>query len=212
MRRWTALAIGILVSAPLALPGTAGASGEGDDRRSGHRDDVRSEHHVDDRYRHGDDDRSRHKGWPIRAVQGTMTGPGGFRFLGCAGVVSWVGTGTYEARALGSGTYDMTVCVNTSPFPIEFMGDIVFTTSGGSTLTGTLFGTFAGGGGVPGPSFTMTITGGTGRFARVGGELVLGPFVQSDQRNCNRALICFDWTDTAPINGALRLVKSSRWR
>jgi hypothetical protein len=192
MKRGIAFGIGILLTALLAAPGTAGATGWGDDR--GHRHDDRHDH----------DGGHRHDGGPSRTVEGTLTGPGGFRFLGCPGVVSSIGNGTYEARGLGSGTYEFTVCVDTSTFPVSFAGDMQFTESLGSTLTGTISGSFPGGS--PGPSYTFTITEGTGRFARVGGELVIGPFVQTDQHNCTPALICFDWTDTAPITGTLTRV------
>jgi hypothetical protein len=144
-------------------------------------------------------------GAATRDVAGTMSGPGGFRFLGCDGVVSAIGSGTYEATGLGAGTYEFDVCINTSPFPIRFAGNIVFTTrNGGATLTGTIGGIFVGG---PGPSFSVTVTGGTKRFAKTEGELVLGPFVKSNELNCTPALICFDWTDTARVTGTLRHVK-----
>jgi hypothetical protein len=148
---------------------------------------------------------------PRRNVEGTMTGPGGFRFLGCDGVVSAIGNGTYAATGLGAGVYEFTICIDTSTFPIGFTGDITFTSKHGrATLTGAIDGAAVGPGG---PTFPVTITGGTRRFAHTRGELMLGPFVQTDQHNCMPSLICFDWTDTARITGALRHVGPHwRWR
>ena len=129
-----------------------------------------------------------------------MSGSGGFRLLGC-GVISEIGSGTYSATMLGRGTYTFTVCVTTTPV-ITFAGTVVFTEGNGATLAGTIGGSFAGG---AGPSFTVTVTDGTKRFSKVRGELVLGPFVQSNQTNCNpRVGVCLDWTDDGPIAGTIR--------
>ena len=134
-----------------------------------------------------------------RPVDGTLTGPGGFRFEGC-GLITEVGTGTFHARGLGPGTYEFDACVTLDP-EITFDGTITLTTAGGATLTGTVTGTFTSG---PGPTFDVVITGGTRQFAHAGGTLTIGPLVQSDQMNCDpRGEICLDWRDTGPITGSI---------
>ncbi len=129
-----------------------------------------------------------------------MSGPGGFRVgQACDGPVSEVGTGGYSATGLGHGQYSFDVCITTFPV-VTFAGSVTFTTSNGATLGGTISGTFTGG---IGPSFNVTVTVGTKRFRRTGGDLVIGPLVESNFINCQH-MICLDWTDTGPISGTLR--------
>lgn len=137
-----------------------------------------------------------------KTVNGTMTGPGGFRFEGCPGVVTQIGSGTYAATGLGRGTYTFRACVQ-STFPVTFAGTITFMTTHGARLDGTLGGVFAGG---PGPLFDITVTGGTRKFTKARGHLTIGPLVASGYTNCevHPGGVCFDWTDTAPVTGALR--------
>ena len=134
-----------------------------------------------------------------RPVDGTLTGPGGFRPQGC-GVITEVGSGTFRAQGLGPGTYEFNVCVTTDPV-ITFDGTMTLTTTGGATLNGTISGTYTGG---AGPTFDVAITGGTRQFARAGGSLTIGPLVQSDHTNCDpRIGICLDWHDTGAITGTI---------
>jgi hypothetical protein len=134
-----------------------------------------------------------------RPVEGTLTGAGGFRVEGC-GAVTEIGSGTFRARGLGSGTYAFNVCVSIDE-NITFDGTITLTTTGGATLAGTIGGTFTGG---SGPTFDVVITGGTKQFAQAGGTLTVGPLVQSDFTNCDpRVGVCFDWRDTGPITGTI---------
>jgi hypothetical protein len=135
---------------------------------------------------------------PVRNVEGTMTGPGGFRFTSCGGIITEIGSGTFEATTLGRGTYTFDVCI-TGTSPLTFSGTATFTTRNGARLDGVI------GGSGTGPRFPVTIVGGTKQFAHATGSLVLGEFVQSDQHNCNpRVMICLDWTDTGPITGTLQ--------
>lgn len=134
-----------------------------------------------------------------RPVDGTLTGPGGFRLRGC-GVVTEIGSGTFQAKGLGPGTYEFDVCVTLDPV-VTFDGTITLTTAGGATLTGDISGTYTGG---PGPAFDVAITGGTRQFAQATGSLVVGPLSTSNPANCDpRIEICFDWTDTGPITGTI---------
>src|SRR4029453_14646114 len=110
-----------------------------------------------------------------RPVDGTLTGPGGFRLEGC-GLVTEIGSGTFRAKGLGPGTYAFNVCVSING-TIMFDGTITLTTAGGATLTGTIGGTFTGG---PGPPFDAVMPGGTKQFAHAGGTLTVGPLVESD--------------------------------
>jgi hypothetical protein len=139
-------------------------------------------------------------GAAARNVSGTLTGPGGFRFEGC-GIISEIGQGTYAAKGLGEGTYAFDVCI-TSLSPITFVGTVTFTRRTGATLTGTISGTSTGG-----ATFLVTVTGGTGRYERTTGSLVIGPLIRSDQHNCEHAL-CLDWTDTGPLVGTLGHVRN----
>jgi hypothetical protein len=133
-----------------------------------------------------------------RPVDGTLTGPGGFRFEGCPGTITEIGSGTFRAQGLGPGTYAFNVCVSLSiDGTFTFDGTITFTTAGGATLTGTISGTSGGG-----TTFDVVITGGTKQFAHAGGTLTVGPLVQSDRTNC-RVGICLDWRDTGPITGTI---------
>jgi hypothetical protein len=135
-----------------------------------------------------------------RKVDGTLTGPGGFRFLGCDGTVTEIGSGAFRARGLTSGTYSFAVCV-TVDSGITFDGTITLTTAHGGMLTGTISGSFTGG---PGPVFDVAVTGGTKRFAHARGALTVGPLVESDLSNCNpHTGVCLDWTDTGPITGTI---------
>lgn len=55
------------------------------------------------------------------------------------------------------------------------------------------------------PLVTIDVTGGTGRFRRATGELVLD-LEQYDQTNCYpQAGICFEWKERGRITGRLRL-------
>ena len=85
-----------------------------------------------------------------RKVDGTLTGPGGFRVTGC-GDVTKIGSGTFHAAGLGNGTYPFTVCIEVFPV-ITFDGTITPTTAGGATLTGAIGGIVrdASGGVLPG--------------------------------------------------------------
>jgi hypothetical protein len=144
-------------------------------------------------------------GAAARNVSGTLTGPGGFRSEGC-GIVSEIGQGTYTAKGLGEGAYAFDVCV-TSTSPITFAGTVTFTRRTGATLTGTIGNTFTGSGG---PVFLVTVTGGTGRYARATGSLVIGPLGESDQHNCVPGVfppLCIDWTDSGPLAGTLSHVR-----
>lgn len=137
-----------------------------------------------------------------RSVSGTMTGPGGFRFDGCGGIITQVGSGSFEASGLGRGTYTFRVCV-ISVSPITFEGTVRFTTNSGATLDGTIGNTNA-----TQPRFEVTLTGGTKRFKRVAGQLIIGPLVQSNPTNCDpRVNICLDWTDNGPLTGELGRVR-----
>ena len=134
-----------------------------------------------------------------RPVDGTMTGPGGFRVEGC-GLVTEIGSGEFRARGLGRGTYVFSVCVTNGP-PLTSDGTITLTTAGGATLSGTIGNTFTGG---AGPIFEVVITGGTKQFAHAGGTLTIGPLVRSDFTNCDvRINLCLDWRDTGPITGTI---------
>jgi hypothetical protein len=134
-----------------------------------------------------------------RPVDGTLTGPGGFRFLGGCDLVTEIGSGTFRAQGLGPGTYAFNVCVSLDG-TFTFDGTITFTTAGGATLTGTISGTLTGGG----PTFDVVITGGTKQFAHAGGTLTVGPLVESDFTNCDpRVGVCLDWRDTGPITGTI---------
>jgi hypothetical protein len=115
-------------------------------------------------------------GAATRNVSGTLTGPGGFTPGGCAGIVSEFGSGTYATKGLGIGTYRFDVCI-TDPGVLTFAGTVTFTRRTGATVTGTIAGTFGGG---PGPVFTVTVTGGTRRYAKARGALTIGPLVESD--------------------------------
>jgi hypothetical protein len=142
-------------------------------------------------------------GAATRNVSGTLTGPGGFRLEGC-GVISEIGSGTYAATGLGRGTYVFDVCI-TSTGPVTFDGTVTFTRSSGATLTGHIGGTFNGG---SGPTFAVSVTGGTKRYAHAGGDLVIGPLGQSEEHNCDpRIGICLDWTDSGALTGTLRHVR-----
>jgi hypothetical protein len=67
-------------------------------------------------------------------------------------------------------------------------------------LNGTIAGTFAS----PGPTWNVTVTGGTKRFSGATGELTVGPLVQSNMHNCDpRVGICMNWTDFGQISGTL---------
>jgi hypothetical protein len=134
-------------------------------------------------------------------VEGTLTGPGGFRFITGCGVITEIGNGAFDAAAIGRGTYSFTVCIRTVTPTITFDGSIIFTGNGGATLSGTIQGVFAG---PPGPTFDVTLTDGTKRFTHVHGTLTVGPLTESNSFNCDfRVGICFDWTDTGPITGAV---------
>jgi hypothetical protein len=134
-------------------------------------------------------------------VKGTLTGPGGFRFTTGCGVITEIGNGTFDATALGRGTYSFTVCIRAVTPTITFDGNIIFTGTGGATLTGTIQGAFTG---PPGPIFNVTITDGTKRFTHATGPLTVGPLTESNSFNCDyRFGICFNWTDTGPITGTL---------
>jgi hypothetical protein len=138
-----------------------------------------------------------------RNVSGTLTGPGGFRSEGCNGIISEVGSGTYTTTGLGSGTYAFDVCITSSP--LAFAGTMTFTRRTGATLHGTIVGTVESG---SGPLFTVTVTGGTRRYANARGTLMVGPLVESSPHNCDpRVGICLDWTDTGPIVGRLTHVR-----
>jgi hypothetical protein len=138
-------------------------------------------------------------------VSGTLTGPGGFRQQGCNGIISEIGNGTYAAEGLGRGTYVFDVCI-TNTGPIAFDGTVTFRRRSGATVTGTIAGTLPSGGG---PTFAVTVTGGTKRYARARGDLVIGPLAESAQHNCDpRVGICLDWTDTGPVTGTLRHVQN----
>ena len=140
---------------------------------------------------------------PGRNVEGTMTGPGGFRFTGCAGIITEVGSGTFTAKTLGSGTYSFEVCISGSS-PFTFSGTATLVARNGARLDGVINGTGSQ------PEFPVAITGGTKQFSHAAGDLVLGPFSESDQHNCDpRVGICIDWTDTGPITGTLRNVGPS---
>ncbi len=55
------------------------------------------------------------------------------------------------------------------------------------------------------PLVTIDVTGGTGRFRRATGELVLD-LEQYDETNCHpQAGICFEWKERGRITGRLRL-------
>jgi len=131
-----------------------------------------------------------------RKVDGTLTGPGGFRVTGC-GDVTKIGSGTFHAAGLGNGTYPFTVCIEVFPV-ITFDGTITLTTAGGATLTGAIGGT-----GAPEPTLDVVITGGAKQFASAAGALTVGPLVESDFTNCGPNLICQDWRDTGPITGTI---------
>jgi hypothetical protein len=143
-------------------------------------------------------------GAATREVSGTLTGPGGFVTGGCAGIISEFGSGTYSAKGLGTGTYRFDVCI-TDPGVLTFAGTATFTRRTGATLTGTIAGTFGGG---PGPTFAVTVTGGTRRYAKAQGTLTIGPLVESNSTNCDpRVGVCLNWTDTGPVTGTLRHVR-----
>jgi hypothetical protein len=140
-------------------------------------------------------------GAAVRQVDGGMSGPGGFRQLGCAGTVSAIGNGTFAATGLGIGTYTFEVCISNVGSRFTFSGTARFTTRNNAELRGTISGQSGGGF----PPFTFTVTSGTRRFKHAVGMLVLGPFTESNQTNCAHQ-ICSDWTDSGPIKGTLRHV------
>jgi hypothetical protein len=135
-----------------------------------------------------------------RDVEGTLTGPGAFEVRGC-GVITEIGSGTFEATVLGRGTYVFEVCIETTTSPLTFTGTASFTARNGARLDGVINATGTG------PTFPVTITGGTQQFSRAAGSLVIGPLVQSNQTNCvPRVGICLNWTDNGPLTGTLENV------
>ena len=114
-----------------------------------------------------------------RKVDGTLTGPGGFRVTGC-GDVTKIGSGTFHAAGLGNGTYPFTVCIEVFPV-ITFDGTITLTTAGGATLTGAIGGT-----GAPEPTFDVVITGGAKQFASAAGALTVARSSRATSRTAAR--------------------------
>jgi hypothetical protein len=129
-------------------------------------------------------------------VEGTMSGPGGLgsNCLG-GGAITEFGSGTFQASGLGGGTYSFSVCIfDFNGVPMDF-GTITFTTSVDATLTGDTGGVFGG------PTFDVTITGGTKQFTDATGSLTLS-LAESDFTNCHLA-ICADWHDAGSLTGNL---------
>jgi hypothetical protein len=134
-------------------------------------------------------------------IDGTMTGSGAFVAAGCA-TIEEIGSGTFKAQGLGLGTYEFSVCIAVGGV-ITFDGFVTLTTSGNSTITGDISGSFTGA--TPGPQFDVIITGGTKKYANATGVLTLGPLMESNFTNCDpRVGICLNWTDTGPLTGTIR--------
>jgi hypothetical protein len=131
-------------------------------------------------------------------VDGALAGPGGFRSEGCGNIVEF-GYGSFHAPDLGHGIYQFSVCVTVTG-TITFDGTITLTIAHGAKLTGDIGGTYSGGG----PTFDVTITGGTKKFAHARGALTVGPLAESNRRNCDpRTGLCWDWDDSGPITGTV---------
>jgi hypothetical protein len=142
-------------------------------------------------------------GAATRGVDGTMSGPGGFRSATCAGgTADEFGSGSYAASALGIGTYTFDACITQGGSGFTFSGTAKFVTRSGAKLRGTIGGTFSGSGS---PSFTVQVRSGTKRFVRATGSLVLGPLASSNETNCAHG-ICADFTSSGPVTGTLHHV------
>lgn len=137
-------------------------------------------------------------GAAIRNPDGQMAGPASFGSTECDGAVSYVGTGTFAGKELGIGTYSLDACLSTVAPGYTFTGTIKFTFRSGAKLRGTINSHIE----EPPVQFLVDVTGGTKRFAKARGTLVLGPFTQS---NCTRLehQTCTAWTDTGHIGGTL---------
>jgi hypothetical protein len=138
----------------------------------------------------------------IRNPDGQMAGPSSFEASDCDGSVSYLGTGMFAGREFGIGTYTFDVCLSTVAPGFTFTGTIKFTFRSGAKLRGTINTHID----APPVQFLVDVTGGTKRFAKARGTLVLGPFTQSE---CTRQehLICTAWTDTGHIGGTLIRVR-----
>jgi hypothetical protein len=132
-----------------------------------------------------------------------MSGPGSFKSASCAGATAdEIGSGSYAATGLGIGTYTFDACITRTASGFTFGGSVTFVTRTGAKLRGTIGGTFSGSGS---PSFTVQVTGGSKRFARATGSLVIGPFTTTNETNCAHG-ICVDFTLTGPVTGTLHHV------
>ena len=154
-----------------------------------------------------------------RMVSGSMGGSGHFVFGGGCGIGRVTGDGTFAAAGVGNGTYRYDVCIEDGP---TVSGTLTFTTHSGAALTGALEGVpFPGDESgrqvIPatgGPAlYTMTVTGGTRRYAHATGTLTVGPLAETELTGCNAHVgVCSGWHDAGPVSGTLRHVRHTAAR
>lgn len=134
-------------------------------------------------------------------VDGTFHGTGAF-VVQCTGVTQ-TGSGTFHDPVVGRGGYDFHMCVRLFDHPITFLGAYTLSTPG-AVLNGTISGTYDPHVGLILP---VTITGGTGRFARARGTITVGPIREHDFTNCDpTGTSCVNWKDSGPITGTITRV------
>jgi hypothetical protein len=132
-----------------------------------------------------------------KTVTGSLHGAGDFLFSGGCLIVA-ESAGTYRAKHLGRGTYQLGLCV-TSTGPLHVVGGFQLVTRAGAQLDGTIDAD------LPNAlqSVPVTITGGTERFAGATGNLVLA-ITEFNQTNCDpRVGICLNWEEQGTITGTI---------
>ena len=143
-------------------------------------------------------------GAAVRHVDGGLSGPSSYAPATCAGGLTNIsGTGTFAAGNFGIGTYKLEVCVTQLESSFSAVGTALFTTRSGAKVRGTIDSSFPSG---QLATYTVKVTGGTKRYSRVLGTLVMGPLTQSDFRDCDAGGICSTWTDAGALTGTLRRV------
>jgi hypothetical protein len=134
-----------------------------------------------------------------KAVDGELTGAGGFVFEGNCPLVVVHSSGEYHVKHLGRGTWTLHFCVVSASGPFHFTGTLDFVTRKGAQLHGVIDADVL----TPLLDVPVTINGGTKRFKNATGSLLLD-INQFNQTNCEpRVGVCFNWDELDTITGEI---------